>query len=1098
MRSRLARGALVGVIGLAIAAPAASAEPCSPLACSEILVELPYALDFSSDHGKILDANGGGTGFTHVDQPTNGTGYIPANLLLDHGAGELDVTTTAGLNFQDINSLDNALGVGIDAPSQVTRIEATLDDPPAGTESREQAGVWFGNDEDNYVKLVAYSGGGGPAIEFRIEESSGTSGSGVLQSPVLDLAGKSVTLSLIADPSDTTIQASYEVEGDPPVTLGTLVAPPQFFSFDGARIDPEIGTDSFGGIMTSHRNGPAPLTYSFDRFAVTKEADVVPPAPTVLPGGIAFEKALSFVPMPTSIAYGPDGRLYVSELFGTIHALTLNEDKQAIADQVITTLGERLTLGLTVDPASTPGNVVLWASHSSPSLFEGAPNSGIVSRLSGPGFADRQDVITGLPRAIANHGTNSIHFGPDGRLYIAQGGNTGAGAPNTSVSEFGDMQEQPLSAALLVADVASPGFDGSCDNSADIFGPPPCDVTTFSTGLRNMYDFVFHSNGSIYGPDNGLGVTGTFPPSPTAPCLGMASTVPWDADPPGHNPGQQPDLLVRLQQGAYYGHPNPHRDECVFKDGSYQGVAPPPNYQPPVADLGDHRSANGTIEYTSADAHCGSLQGDLLIANYSVGDDLTRVELSQDGNSAQGVSSLIGGFNEPLPLAQDPDGTVYVGEFAAGTVTALVPVNAGCWTERETSPAEVLDAGGADVGGKLYVVGGKDSAQHLSSVRVFDPATGSWGVASNLPGPAVENPAVAADDGKLYAFGGSTAAFSGAVDTGAVLDPGTGAWTPLPPMPTPRGGATAQAIGGKLYVAGGIGADGASLDTVEVFDPSAGPSGAWAPATPMSTRRDNAGSALLDGKLYVFGGRTRNADGSTVNGTLDSTEAYDPATGSWEPRASMPTGRRAMAVGTLNGRAQLIGGERKGANDVFAENEEYDPVSDSWRLLTPMRTPRHGATAGTIGNAIYVAGGGVAGGTSFSSLNEAFSFVKVSPPVDPTDPGPPPTLAPKSRCGGRAASIVGTSGADDLNGTGRADVIAGLGGNDRIRGRRGNDRICGGDGADLLLGGPGSDRLFGGAGLDRLFGGIGHNRCLGGGGHNRFKACQRQAGGGAD
>ena len=56
----------------------------------------------------------------------------------------------------------------------------------------------------------------------------------------------------------------------------------------------------------------------------------------------------------------------------------------------------------------------------------------MVSRLSGPGFATRQDVITGLPRAIANHATNSIHFGPDGKLYIAQGGNTGAGAPNTT------------------------------------------------------------------------------------------------------------------------------------------------------------------------------------------------------------------------------------------------------------------------------------------------------------------------------------------------------------------------------------------------------------------------------------------------------------------------------------------------------------------------------------------------------------------------------------------------------------------------------------------------------------------------------------------
>ena len=117
---------------------------------------------------------------------------------------------------------------------------------------------------------------------------------------------------------------------------------------------------------------------------------MIPPAPTVLPGGIAFEKALSFVPNPTSIAFGPDGRLYVSELFGTIHALTLDEDKKAIADQVITTLGERLTLGLTVDPASTPGNVILWASHSSPSLFEGSAELGhglaaLGARASRPG-----------------------------------------------------------------------------------------------------------------------------------------------------------------------------------------------------------------------------------------------------------------------------------------------------------------------------------------------------------------------------------------------------------------------------------------------------------------------------------------------------------------------------------------------------------------------------------------------------------------------------------------------------------------------------------------------------------------------------------------
>jgi glucose/arabinose dehydrogenase len=180
-----------------------------------------------------------------------------------------------------------------------------------------------------------------------------------------------------------------------------------------------------------------------------------------------------------------------------------------VADQVITTLGSRLTLGIEIDPLSTASNVILWVSHSSPSLDNGVADSSTVSRLSGTGFTTRTDVITGLPRAIANHAINAIHFGPDGKLYIAQGGNTGAGAPNTANTEFGTREEQPLSAAILVADVRAAGFDGSCHNATDMYGPPPCDVKTYATGLRNAYDFVFHSNGSLYAPDNGLGVAGS-------------------------------------------------------------------------------------------------------------------------------------------------------------------------------------------------------------------------------------------------------------------------------------------------------------------------------------------------------------------------------------------------------------------------------------------------------------------------------------------------------------------------------------------------------------------------------------------------------------
>ena len=70
------------------------------------------------------------------------------------------------------------------------------------------------------------------------------------------------------------------------------------------------------------------------------------------------------------------------------------------------------------------------------------------------------------------------------------------------------------------------------------------------------------------------------------------------------------------------------------------------------------------------------------------------------------------------------------------------------------------------------------------------------------------------------------------------------------------------------------------------------------------------------------------------------------------------------------------------------------------------------------------------------------------------------------RCGGRLATIVGSTKADHLKGSRFPDVIAGLKGNDVIKGLKGDDRLCGGRGRDRLIGGPGHDRLIGGPGHD--------------------------------
>lgn len=128
-------------------------------------------------------------------------------------------------------------------------------------------------------------------------------------------------------------------------------------------------------------------------------------------------------------------------------------------------------------------------------------------------------------------------------------------------------------------------------------------------------------------------------------------------------------------------------------------------------------------------------------------------------------------------------------------------------------------------------------------------------------------------------------------------------------------------------------------------------------------------------------------------------------------------------------------------------------------------------------------------------------------------------LAPPATatCNGVAATVVGTTGSDELTGTGGRDVIAAFGGNDRISSFAGNDLICAGNGddyvaagsaadrviasggrdrligqggPDLLGAGAGNDVLKGGAGADRLRGGSGSDRCRGGAGRDSVRSCE--------
>lgn len=678
--------------------------PISLLPCTDVRVEGNLLLTFDGTDGGLLDGDGDGTGFTMVDPTSNPgnpnplggvVGYWPEQLNVDPASGVLQLTTTLGIQYLANNSLNNALGVGLNLPSQAIALQTTLTDLPPAVGGFAQAGLWFGraagggtgSSEDSYIKLDIVTPSPGNYVLEAVMEQDGVA----VAQQKLDIPDRlgALGLSLLADPDSQTVTAQYSLDGGSQQMLTTFTTvPEEWFSFDQAGIDPTINTRSFGGIYATDRNAGSSQVFSFDDFSVTETALPEPPVEANFP----FDRWSIPVENPTAMELGPDGRLYVATLFGEIHALTIDYASRSFTDEVINTIpvkedSNRLTLGLAIDPESTADDVTLWVSHSSGSTDNGGLNSGKVSRLSGPNLADKEDVITGLPRAIANHATNDIDFGPDGRLYIWQGGNTGAGsANNIPESEFKDRPEQALSAALLVADVKKPDFNGDAASPIgefveEFYSRTNSDVQLYATGLRNSYDGVFHSNGNIYAGTNGLGVAGTVPPVPRLGDPTDRSITTLFGQNPIDNPGKQPDPLNRIVEGGYYGHPNPYRDEVIFKDGSFQGFnasnIPPghPDYIQPFFTLGTNRSPDGIIEYTG-ESFSGQLKGNLLIANFSQGDNISRIGLSDDGLLVESQSSLISGFSDPLPLAMGPEGlgVFFVGEFTGNQVTVLEPL----------------------------------------------------------------------------------------------------------------------------------------------------------------------------------------------------------------------------------------------------------------------------------------------------------------------------------------------------------------------------------------------------------------------------------------
>ncbi len=212
-----------------------------------------------------------------------------------------------------------------------------------------------------------------------------------------------------------------------------------------------------------------------------------------LPPGFAEALVTNGLSNPTAFAIAPDGRIFVCEQGGTLRVI---KNGSLLASPFLTvtvdTMGERGLLGVAFDPNfAVNQHVYIYYTATTPAIHNR------VSRFTASGdtaVPGSEAVILDLDNLNATvHNGGAIHFGPDGKLYIAAGENlNGANA-------------QVLT--NLLGKILRINPDGSIPLDNPFFAAAVgVNRAIWALGLRNPFTFAFQrGTGRMFINDVGQG-----------------------------------------------------------------------------------------------------------------------------------------------------------------------------------------------------------------------------------------------------------------------------------------------------------------------------------------------------------------------------------------------------------------------------------------------------------------------------------------------------------------------------------------------------------------------------------------------------------------
>ena len=294
----------------------------------------------------------------------------------------------------------------------------------------------------------------------------------------------------------------------------------------------------------------------------------------------------------------------------------------------------------------------------------------------------------------------------------------------------------------------------------------------------------------------------------------------------------------------------------------------------------------------------------------------------------------------------------------------VVLTPAGEWGLRASLLEPNSELAFAELNGKLYLLGGYPASRVTArTVQVYDIATDSWELGPQLPLP--NNHGMAASvNGKIYLIGGQTQAddapgTNSYVNTVYELDPAVGEWTTRAPMPTTRSSGVAVVLDGKIYVAGGR---PPHEQDFAAYDPA---TNSWEVLPNLPTPRNHFTGAAISGRIHYLGGRKGLGLGTSMT---TAHEVYDPQTRTWTTAAPMLRARSGMNGVMARGCFHVWGGE--GPFGMFPDHDYYDPRTNQWSRLPDMSIPVHGVYGSAfVDGLIWVSGGGTSVGGSFGSTH---------------------------------------------------------------------------------------------------------------------------------